>query len=108
MIITCEHCGTAIDVNKKSRCPNCGASYARNKEYLEQHKINKDFDNRDRDATIKQKEVTNEILTKNQEQAEKQFKFASKIFIVSCIIFAFIFIVAIAFIFFTITKFMNN
>lgn len=35
MKITCEHCGSRIDINNDKICPGCKASYANNKEFLE-------------------------------------------------------------------------
>lgn len=33
----CEYCGNMIDANKDAKCPNCGASYKKNKSYLKLH-----------------------------------------------------------------------
>ena len=33
--INCEHCGSLIDVEKETKCPNCGAPYKNNKQYKE-------------------------------------------------------------------------
>ena len=41
-MITCEHCGTKIDIIKDKRCPNCGASYAKNNDYLEYKRLEKE------------------------------------------------------------------
>ena len=37
----CEYCGARIDANKDDNCPNCGASYRKNKKFneLEEQKI---------------------------------------------------------------------
>lgn len=46
MKITCEHCGSRIDINNDKICPGCKASYANNKEFLEHKeylKNQKDF-----------------------------------------------------------------
>ena len=54
-MITCENCGTAIDTEKNSRCPNCGASYARNKDYSKEKDYkykHSDLDIREREAEI--------------------------------------------------------
>lgn len=38
MKFNCEYCGEFVDSNKHSKCPNCGASYTHNKEFIEQKK----------------------------------------------------------------------
>ena len=110
MMITCEHCGTAVDVEKEKRCPNCGASYARNKDYKE-YKSNmnksKEYDFRERELDINQKEIANELLKKNQEQVEKQFKNTNRMFTFVGIISAIIFIIVFAFIIFVFAKMFN-
>ena len=102
MMITCEHCGTAVDVEKEKRCPNCGASYARNKDYKE-YKSNmnksKEYDFREREADIKTKEITNDILEKQTNMVNSHFDFTKKSFSILLVIFAIIFIAALIFIF---------
>ena len=38
----CEYCGYHIDSDKDAKCPNCGASYSRNKTYLRLEQESKD------------------------------------------------------------------
>ena len=35
----CEYCGNRIDAEKDAKCPNCGASYKKNKEFIKLQKI---------------------------------------------------------------------
>jgi uncharacterized C2H2 Zn-finger protein len=102
-MITCEHCGTAINLEKDKRCPNCGASFSRNKEYKElkdnQNK-EKEYDFREREADIKTKEITNDILEKQNNMVANHFDFTKKTFSVLLIIFAIIFVASLIFIIF--------
>lgn len=48
----CEYCGNRIDAEIDRKCPNCGASYKKNKNFIEiqeeknkQHEINTEFKN---------------------------------------------------------------
>ena len=48
----CEYCGNRIDAEVDRKCPNCGASYKKNKNFIEiqeeknkQHEINTEFKN---------------------------------------------------------------
>lgn len=109
-MITCEHCGTTIDVEKNKRCPNCGASYARNKDYQEYKEMNKkekEYDFREREANIKQKEITNDILEKQTNMVNNHFDFTKNTFSVLLIIFVIVFVAALIFIFF-VSKNMFN
>ena len=95
-MITCENCGTAIDIEKNKRCPNCGASYARNKDYNELKNINKkdkEYDFREREADIKAKELANKILEKQTDMVETQKKTTSVTSIVAIIIIIIILII---------------
>ena len=101
-MITCDHCGTAIDVEKNKRCPSCGASYAKNKDYVEyknELKKDKEITNREREADIKTKEITNDILEKQTNMVNNNFDFTKKTFSVILVIFVIIFIAALVFIF---------
>jgi len=102
-MITCEHCGTAIDIEKNKRCPSCGASYARNKDYTEYKnnaKKEKEYDFREREADIKAKEITNDILEKQTNMVSNHFDFTKKTFSVLLVIFAIIFVASLIFIIF--------
>ena len=33
----CEYCGNRIDAHVDNKCPNCGASYKKNKEFIKLH-----------------------------------------------------------------------
>lgn len=76
MRITCEHCGTGINTDKDKRCPNCGASYANNKEYREERDTKRkhtDYDFREREAEIRAKELGNQMIEKTLD-AQSRFK----------------------------------
>jgi len=110
MKITCENCGTLIDPDKHNRCPSCGASFARNKEYNElknNAKKEKEYDFREREADIRTKEITNNILEKQTDMVNNHFDFTKKTFSVILVIFAIIFIAALILIFF-VSKNMFN
>ena len=66
----CEYCGNRIDAEKDSKCPNCGASYKKNKSF------------------IKLEEEKKEQIQTNQEYVEKVFKHVFGIFKFSRILFA--------------------
>ena len=34
----CEYCGNRIDAEVDEKCPNCGASYKKNKSFIELEK----------------------------------------------------------------------
>ncbi len=109
-MITCEHCGTAIDLEKDKRCPNCGASYSRNKEYAEYKnnaKKDKEYEFREREADIKTKEITNDILEKQTNMVNNHFDFTKKTFSILLVIFAVIFVAALIFIFLVSSKMFN-
>ena len=77
MKITCENCGTGIDIEKDKRCPNCGASYSNNKEYKELKATKQkhtDYDFREREADIRTKELGNQMIEKTLE-TQKKFRF---------------------------------
>ena len=74
MNITCEHCGCAINIDKDKKCPNCGAPYSRNKEYIElkrQQKQYSDMDLKEKEIDIHSKELNNKILEKTLNTTDK-------------------------------------
>ena len=74
MKITCEHCGAMIDPKKDKKCTNCGAPYSRNKQYSRVKEVddkNVDYDLREREADIRKKEITNDILEKSISTTKK-------------------------------------
>ncbi len=58
MKITCEHCGSSIDILNDKKCTNCGAPYKNNKEYKEMMEYNKKM----RQANLESRELGNEII----------------------------------------------
>ena len=97
-MITCENCGTAIDIEKNKRCPNCGASYARNKDYHEYKnnlKKDKEYDFREREADIKAKELANKVLEKQANMVETTQKASSFTRILAIIIIIIILVIMI-------------
>ena len=36
--VFCEYCGNRIDAEVDEKCPNCGASYKKNKSFIELEK----------------------------------------------------------------------
>ncbi len=87
MHITCEHCGSTIDLDKDKTCPNCGAPYHDNKEYKEvknYHSKNKDYDLREREANIHSKELANKVFENTVNGVNTGKKFV--LFIITIII----------------------
>lgn len=72
MKIICEHCGTNINIESDSICPNCKAPYNNNKEFIK-YKEEKEKEKKD------SMELKNRII--------KKFHNTSKIFIVMYIVF---------------------
>ena len=106
MKITCENCGTGIDTDKDKRCPNCGASYSNNKEYRELKDTSRkhtDYDFREREADIRTKELSNQMIEKTLN-AQSKFKILP---IIIGIIFIAIFIAA-AYQIFNVNKEING
>ena len=64
----CEYCGNRIDANIDRKCPNCGASYKKNKKFLELEAERK-----------RQADLTNEYAHKILGHVTGSMKF-SKIF----------------------------
>ena len=67
MRVTCEHCGTAVDTEKEKRCSSCGASYADNKDYLQE----KEFSRKSKEYDLKQREAIAKGYDINKENQEK-------------------------------------
>lgn len=81
--INCEHCGSLIDVEKETKCPNCGAPYKNNKQYKEYLNYKK----KKIEIDLETQKLANDITRDNHENNKiKQ----SGSFIVFLIIFAFI------------------
>lgn len=100
MKISCEHCGAVIDTDKDKKCTNCGAPYSSNKEYRDvrdNRKKNTDYDFREREADIRTKELSNQIIEKTLN-AQKAFKIFPIIFLI-------VFIIAIVIIISVMSKF---
>lgn len=97
MKITCEHCGTVINTSKDKNCPNCGAPYAKSKEFKE---VN-DLDKRDKEASVRTKELGNEII----ENTMSTFKTAHTL---QKIISVFAFILFFAIVIFGFVMFRKN
>lgn len=60
MKINCENCGTLIDIEKDSLCPNCKAPYDKNKEFLEYKEQKK----REELLSFRQKETVTNLTEK--------------------------------------------
>lgn len=94
MKISCEHCGTQIDVEKDRNCPHCGAPYSRNKEYDEI----KNYKKKKEDLNIESHELQNKIVETTLNNFNSVSKISKVVFIFSAIVFLIIFITAITFI----------
>lgn len=65
MNITCEHCGSTIDIDKDKVCPNCGAPYSNNKEYKEvkeYHKKEKEIKLKEKETTVESRQLANQVF----------------------------------------------
>lgn len=83
----CEYCGNRIDANIDRKCPNCGASYKKNKKFLEL------------EAEIKQQaDLTKEYAHKILGHVTGTMKFSKFFILIPIIVFAMIFITMISFI----------
>lgn len=72
----CEYCGCRIDAEKDDKCPNCGASYKKNKKFLEMEEKKKKIE----DKTI---EFGNQIM----DNVTNTMKFSKVFFIIPIIMF---------------------
>ena len=88
----CEYCGCRIDAEKDDKCPNCGASYKKNKKFLEMEEKKKEIEN-------KTLEFGNQIM----DSVTNTMKFSKVFFIIPIIMF-----VVIAIIIFSNVIRMNN
>jgi len=102
MNITCEHCGSSIDIEKNKVCPTCKAPYKNNKmykEYLEHEK-------KERELNLESKSLDLEM----KKNITKGVKVVGKVTMISFILPFIIFIViAVAcFVIFTNVEDSNN
>lgn len=82
MKIICEHCGSNININKDSKCPNCKAPYENNKDY----KKIKEILEKEKNLDLKNKEINLEIKNLAKDTIIHTNKVASIIKIISMII----------------------
>lgn len=82
MKIICEHCGSNININKDSKCPNCKAPYENNKDY----KKRKEILEKEKNLDLKNKEINLEIKNLAKDTIIRTNKVASIIKIISMII----------------------
>lgn len=72
MHITCEHCGSLIDIKKDKTCPKCGAPYTKSAEYKEM----KEYSKKEREVNIESKELVNKMIKNSMDNGKKVFYFA--------------------------------
>lgn len=70
MVISCDYCGANIDTNKYKVCPHCGASYAEDKELIE----NKNKEKELKEIKIKQQQEKLEEQRIKNEKLKKEIK----------------------------------
>lgn len=75
MKISCEYCGSQIDITKSNVCPNCGASYANNISY----KNIKEHEMKEKELDLEGKRIAHE----NAKGVTKILNSFSKVFIAS-------------------------
>ena len=88
MKINCEYCDSIIDTEVDKKCPNCNASYAKNKEYMEYIK-------KEKEEAARMEEFTNQVKERVISQFKVNQKVSKVVFIVSAIIAISIFIAMI-------------
>ena len=92
MKIICEHCGTNIDLDKDKVCPNCKASYSKNKDYKEY----KERLNKEKDTDIRSKELDNELKEKTKDIMDTGLKTFKTTFTISKVMFIIVGIMILA------------
>lgn len=65
--INCEHCGSLIDTDKETKCPNCGAPYKNNKQYKEYQEYKK----KQAKINLESQEIANKITKDAHEVGNK-------------------------------------
>lgn len=88
MKINCEYCDSIIDTEVDKKCPNCNASYAKNKEY-------KEYIRKEKEEAARMEEFTNQVKERVISQFKVNQKVSKVVFIVASIIILIIFIVII-------------
>lgn len=81
----CEYCGNRIDATKDNKCPNCGASYKKNKSFLKLEEEKK-----------KQLETNQENAQKIFDHVFSVFKFSRWFMLIPGVIFIVVFIAIIS------------
>lgn len=81
----CEYCGNRIDSSKDSKCPNCGASYKKNKSFIEMEKERK-----------QQQQMVQDNTQKVFKHVFGVFKFSWIFFLLPVIVFIVIIIIAVS------------
>lgn len=96
MQIICEFCGISVNIKEDDCCPNCGASYADNKEYqakkklefekeqLKNKKEKEAFERKQRNSKLKAKKRTATKNSKNMDDYNFFNCFHTSIFIRIC------------------------
>lgn len=84
MHIFCDYCGCKIDLNKDEKCPNCGAAYKNNSEYIKYKEENLRMENQ-------VKEMQSTIINHTLNAFKVSKTVSTIIFIVAAFIFIFIF-----------------
>lgn len=80
----CEYCGNRIDANVDRKCPNCGASYKRNKNFIKMQEENN-----------KQHEINNEFKNEVMNHTLGVMKVSKFIFLIPIVVFLVIFSIVI-------------
>lgn len=86
MHIFCDYCGCKIDLNKDVKCPNCGATYKNNSEYIKYREDNLKIENQ-------VKEMQSAIINHTLDAFKTSKTVSSVILIVTIILFIVIFII---------------
>lgn len=88
MKINCEYCDSIIDTKVDKKCPNCNASYPKNKEY-------KEYIKKEKEEAARMEEFTNQVKERVISQFKVNQKVSKVIFVVAAIIAISIFIAMI-------------
>lgn len=79
-VITCDYCGFKIDTRVHDKCPNCGASFACDKEWM--RRFEPDMENVDRKAD----NFADSVLREAEQNAARTAKKLKRCIIALCII----------------------
>ncbi|MGB4609310.1 MAG: hypothetical protein WBH77_01660 [Saccharofermentanales bacterium] len=76
--ITCDYCGSNVDIETNTECPNCGAKFSEDEEYLDWKLTHEDEDIRLARRERIELAAKKTLAEKNKAEAEKKYYEAAK------------------------------